>query len=65
MAAQASAPADNPIQVLIALHEKFDLMDFAGPCEVFAAAQHDPNDPGTFPSLLNQAPTTRTRAEEY
>jgi len=45
MAAKESAAADDAIQVLFALHEKFDLMDFAGPCEVFAAAQHDPNDP--------------------
>jgi len=63
MAAQASAPADNPIQVLIALHEKFDLMDFAGPVEVFHAAQHDPNDPGTSPSPLSPLHTVIAAAD--
>jgi hypothetical protein len=47
MANKSSAVADlEPIDVLFALHHKFDLMDFAGPLEVLANALHDPNDPG-------------------
>ncbi len=46
MAAKTSAVADqDPISVLFALHNKFELLDFAGPLEVFSHAQHDPKDP--------------------
>lgn len=48
MASKTSAVADNePIDVLFALHEKFDIMDLAGPLEILSSAQHDPNNPGT------------------
>jgi hypothetical protein len=36
----------EPIKVLIALQDKFDLCDMAGPLEVFNWAQHDRRDPG-------------------
>ncbi|KOS21377.1 Protein DJ-1 [Escovopsis weberi] len=39
-----SAVSDEPINILIALHPKFDLFDLAGPLEVFSHAQHDPKD---------------------
>jgi transcriptional regulator GlxA family with amidase domain len=41
---KTSAVSDEPIDVLFALHPKFDLLDFAGPMEVFTSAQHDPKD---------------------
>ncbi|KID90809.1 ThiJ/PfpI family protein, partial [Metarhizium majus ARSEF 297] len=41
---KTSAVSDEPIEVLIALHNKFDLLDLAGPMEVFTTAQHDPKD---------------------
>ncbi|EFY87171.1 hypothetical protein J3458_020525 [Metarhizium acridum] len=41
---KTSAVADEPIEVLFALHNKFDLLDLAGPMEVFTTAQHDPKD---------------------
>lgn len=44
MANKTSAVADEPIDVLFALHPKFDLVDFAGPLEVLTTALHDPND---------------------
>lgn len=49
MAAKGSAVADSnePIEVLFALHEKFNLLDFAGPLEALTSALHDKNDPGT------------------
>lgn len=47
MAANAAAAADNePVDVLFALHEKFDILDFAGPLQVLSQAQHDINNPG-------------------
>ncbi|KAF5008917.1 hypothetical protein FDECE_4829 [Fusarium decemcellulare] len=43
---KTSAVADQePIDVLFAIHEKFDLLDFAGALEVFNTASHDFNDP--------------------
>jgi hypothetical protein len=57
---KTSAVADQePIDVLVALHPKFDLMDFAGPVEVFGHAAHDFNNdctllpPGPPPSCIN------------
>lgn len=45
-ASKSSAVADQePIDVLFALHPKFDLLDFAGPVEVFTSALHDRKDP--------------------
>lgn len=46
---KTSAVADEPIDVLFALHPKFDLLDFAGPMEVFTSAQHDPKDECKWP----------------
>jgi len=43
-ASKTSAVADEPIEVLFALHPKFDLLDFAGPAEVFTTALHDWKD---------------------
>lgn len=45
---KTSAVADQePVDVLFALHPKFDLLDFAGPMEVFTQAVHDSNDATT------------------
>lgn len=39
---KTSAIADQePLEVLFALHPKFDMLDFAGPLAVFSQAQHD------------------------
>ncbi|KAI0398537.1 class I glutamine amidotransferase-like protein [Xylariaceae sp. FL0594] len=35
---------DEPVEVLFALHDKFDLLDFAGPLEVLTKALYDKND---------------------
>lgn len=46
---KSSAVADQePIDVLFALHPKFDLLDFAGPAEVFTTALHDFKDSCEF-----------------
>ncbi|KAK3902116.1 putative amidotransferase-domain-containing protein [Staphylotrichum tortipilum] len=45
MASKTSAVADEPIDVLFALHPKFNLLDFAGPLEVLTSALHDAQDP--------------------
>ncbi|KAI0888945.1 class I glutamine amidotransferase-like protein [Annulohypoxylon maeteangense] len=47
MAHKTSAVADEPIEVLFALHPKFDLLDFAGPLEILDWARHDKNDEST------------------
>ncbi|KAK3323478.1 class I glutamine amidotransferase-like protein [Cercophora scortea] len=47
MANKTSAVSDEPIDVLFALHPKFNLMDFAGPLEVLTSALHDFNDPSS------------------
>jgi hypothetical protein len=45
-AQKTSAIADQePVDVLFAIHEKFDLLDFAGALEVFTTACHDFKDP--------------------
>jgi transcriptional regulator GlxA family with amidase domain len=44
---KTSAVSDEPIDVLVVLHPKFDLLDFAGPVEVFTTALHDFKDPST------------------
>lgn len=41
---KTSAVGDEPIDVLIALHPKFDLLDLTGPMKVFTTAAHDFND---------------------
>ncbi|MBE3047302.1 hypothetical protein IMZ48_33235 [Candidatus Bathyarchaeota archaeon] len=55
---KTSAVVDDneSLDVLFVLHNKFNLMDFAGPWEVFTAALHDSKDPGTF--LPAFCPTT-------
>lgn len=48
MASKESAVDDQePLSVLFALHEKFDLLDFAGPLEAFTSALHDQEDSGS------------------
>lgn len=44
MATKTSAGANEPIEVLFALHDGFNLTNFAGPLEVLASALHDKND---------------------
>jgi len=41
---KSSAVSDEPIDVLIALHHKFDLLDLAGPVEALTTALHDFKD---------------------
>lgn len=43
-----SAVADEPIDVLIALHPKFDILDLTGPMKVFTTAAHDFNDESKY-----------------
>ena len=42
----------EPIDVLFALHPKFNLVDFAGPLEVLAYAQHDLKDSCKWNQLM-------------
>ncbi|KAH8680923.1 class I glutamine amidotransferase-like protein [Xylariales sp. PMI_506] len=42
-----SAVSDDPVDVLIVLHDKFDLLDFAGVTEVLTTALHDKKDPNS------------------
>lgn len=45
MASKTSAVADNePVDVLFALHDQFNILDFAGPLEVLNSALHDAKD---------------------
>lgn len=62
---KSSAVADQePIEVLFALHPKFDLLDFAGPLEVITTAAHDFKDDCTLcpaalhPFLCSSSPLT-------
>ncbi len=48
---------DEPIEVLIALHDKFNLLDFAGPLEVLSHAQHDTKNKGMRLAALLYPPT--------
>ncbi|UNI21971.1 hypothetical protein JDV02_007909 [Purpureocillium takamizusanense] len=41
---KTSAVADEPVDVLFALHPKFDMLDFAGPLQVLTTACHDFKD---------------------
>jgi transcriptional regulator GlxA family with amidase domain len=64
MASKTSAVADEPIDVLFALHPKFNLLDFAGPLEVLTSALHDAQDPSEFAtdsSLLQPPHVARLR----
>lgn len=40
-----SAVSEDPVDVLVVLHNKFDLLDFAAVTEVLTTALHDKNDP--------------------
>lgn len=44
MAHKTSAVADEPIEVLFCLQDKFNLMDFSGAAEVFTTALHEIKD---------------------
>jgi transcriptional regulator GlxA family with amidase domain len=44
MATKSAAQSNEPIEVLFALHDKFDLTDFAAPLEALTTALHDKND---------------------
>lgn len=44
MANKTSAVADEPVEVLFALHPNFNITDFAGPLEVLHSALHDAKD---------------------
>ncbi|KAI0014375.1 class I glutamine amidotransferase-like protein [Xylariaceae sp. FL0662B] len=44
MTHKTSAVADEPIEVLFVLQDKFSLTDFAGPLEILNRARHDKND---------------------
>ncbi|CAK7273697.1 hypothetical protein SEPCBS119000_005790 [Sporothrix epigloea] len=56
MAEKTSTATDHPVlQVLFALHPKFDLVDLAGPLEAFTWAQHDMKDVTTKAFKLNVA----------
>lgn len=48
MAANAAAADSDPVvvEVLFALHDKFDIMSFAGPLQVLTHALHNVKDPG-------------------
>ena len=64
MASKTSAVADQePIEVLIALHDKFELMDFAGPVETLMHALHDVKDPGMIATSI--APVTASRYNHH
>lgn len=54
MAHKTSAVADEPIEVLFVLQDKFNLMDFAGPAEVFTSALHEIKDKCRFGDNIQQ-----------
>lgn len=65
MASKTSAVADNePVDVLFALHDKFDFLDFAGPLEVLTTALHDINDPCKHSAPPQISPSSRVRLRE-
>ncbi|KAG9776760.1 hypothetical protein ABEF95_009137 [Exophiala dermatitidis] len=47
MSAIRETDVDEPIQVLITMHDNMNLLDFAGPLQVLTHAQHNLNDPET------------------
>jgi transcriptional regulator GlxA family with amidase domain len=47
MATLSSAVSDEPLNVLFVLHNKFNLLDLAGPLEAFTYALHDKSDPNS------------------
>lgn len=40
---------EDPIQVLISMHQGMDTLDFAGPLEVLSHARHNIKDPSRSP----------------
>jgi transcriptional regulator GlxA family with amidase domain len=51
----SAVAADEPVDVLFALQDKFDLLDFAGPVEAFTNALHNFKDQCKNPSLVARA----------
>ena len=47
--------SNEPVKVLITLHNGMDTMDVAGPLEVFSQAQHNAKDPGKHFIWFNHA----------
>ncbi|KAI1437145.1 class I glutamine amidotransferase-like protein [Xylaria sp. CBS 124048] len=47
MADKTPTSSDEPVEVLFALHDKFNLTDFAGTLEVLTSALYDKNDKNT------------------
>jgi hypothetical protein len=41
---KSSAVSEDPVDVLIVLHDKFDLLDFAAVAEVLTTALHNKDD---------------------
>lgn len=57
MASKTSAVADaEPVDVLFALHDKFNVLEFAGPLQVLTQALHDVNKPGVYLAQLQLPP---------
>ena len=46
--ATKNAADSPPIEVLFALHPKFDMLDFSGPLAAFSAARHDFSDESEY-----------------
>jgi hypothetical protein len=51
MAHKTSAAADEPIEVLFALQDNFNLLDFTGPLEALTHSKHSISDDSMFFSL--------------
>lgn len=68
MASKTSAVAgDDPIEVLFALHHKFNLVDFAGPLQILTSALNDAEDASElqpFAFVANPATTPQTTSEQ-
>lgn len=52
--------ANEPVKVLVVLHENVDAMDVVGPLEVFTSAQHEKMNPG---ALLPTTPVIVLRTD--
>lgn len=46
MSAIHETDVNEPIQVLMTMHDNMNLLDFAGPLQVLTHAQHNFSDPG-------------------
>jgi transcriptional regulator GlxA family with amidase domain len=62
-ASKNSAVSEDPVDVLVVLHDKFDLLDFAGVTKVLDAALHDKTDASKSspPSPYSYHPTETDR----